>query len=396
MTDLIQKFSIDSASSIHERQTLQNTRDTILAKLSEKHLMSEKSKQVTSHGIGKIVKNVPLKGLSSSNKFELSHDDGSFSGDSSSLTPSSDTHSHSFGSKAESSNSNGGELQRLKEELAVAKCQIARMDLEISQNKITKHTIDQAFSSPSDPNIFASSGNPDSLRAGNHVSLVDNNHQAYHRNADWYNNDYRSESGNLSHAAVYEGSQASWNNALGGSWQAMSASGSLNSQSNQPNSSQSGLEASTLDTNGIAQTYNQPAFGVQQHSHGFAGNRTDVFNRAPGNFNHSNMPGHSFMEHEARRFPSPFSRPNSAFGAKKKIQGWTQYPKDGFVDGISPSPPLTPASYHSSNAIPAIGRPMSGCARLSPTAVEFRNHNMPPTPWNTQVSIAYANLDRLC
>lgn len=374
-----------SALSNHGRQPPQSNRDTMIANLNEKCLLPEKAKQIGSNGIVKNMKNAPLKGLSTSNKFDISHDDGSFSGDSSSLTPSSDTHSQSFGSKAESSNSNSGELQRLKEELAVAKCQIARMDLEISQNKITKHTIDQALGSTSDQDFFTNSGNPDSFRSENHVSL-NGNDQAFQRNADWYNNEYRSEPSGSSHVTVYKGSQASWNNALSGSWQATSTSSSLNSQPNMPNPSQNESETNALDTSMIAQTYNQPAFGAQQHSHRYTSNRTEFLNRATGNFNHSDIPGHSYMEYEPRRFPSPFSRPNSAYGAIKKSQGWTQYTNDGFVDGISPSPPLTPASYHSSHAIPAIGRPMSGCARLSPTAAEFRNHNMPPTPWNTQVS----------
>ena len=350
---------------------------------------------MNSNGINKSAKNVPVKGLSTSNKVELGHDDGSFSGDSSSLTPSSDTHSQSFGSKAESSNSNSGELQRLKEELAVAKCQIARMDLEISQNKITKHTIDQALNSPSDQVFFANSGNSDSLRAGNHVSLDSNDHQMHHRNAAWYKDEYRSELGDSSHATVYENPQTSWNNVLSESWQSKNISDTLDSQLSLPNSSQSGLKAGMLDTNNIAQTFNQPAFGVQQHSHRFASNRIDFFNRAPGNLNYSNIPGHLLTEQEAGRFPSPYSRPNSAVGAIKKSQGWTQYTNDGLIDGISPSPPLTPASFHPSNAIPAIGRPISGSARLSPTAAEFGNCNMPPTPWNTQVSILWASRDCL-
>lgn len=386
MADLTQNFSMASALSNHGRQAPQSNRDTMLANLSEKCLLSEKPKQINSNSIVRNVKNAPLRGLNTSNKFEISHDDGSFSGDSSSLTPSSDTHSQSFGSKAESSNSNNGELQRLKEELAVARCQIARMDLEISQNKITKHTIDQALGSASDQDFFTNSGNPDSFRSENQVSLNGNNHQVFHRNADWYNNEYRSEPGGSSHVTVYKGSQASCNNALSGSWQATSTSSSLNSQLNMPNSSQNKLETNTLDTSINAQTYSQPAIGAQQHSHRYTSNRTDFLNRAPGNFNHFDIPGHSYIEYEPKRFPSPFSRPNSAYGAIKKSQGWTQYINDGFIDGISPSPPLTPASCQPSNAMPAIGRPMSGCARLSPTAAEFRNHNMLPTPWNAQVS----------
>ena len=387
MTDRVQKLNIDPTTSSYGKEPFQNPRDTIFAKLNEKQLTSEMPKRLLSGSNSNCGKEKIWKDLRSLKRIDFNHDDDSYSGDSTSLTPSSDTHSQSFGSKVEPGNGNVDELQRLKEELAVAKCQIARMDLEISQNKITKHTIDQALSSPSDQEFFAQSCNSNTLRKDSSVSFDNDGQPLLARNTNWNTDDSRSELGDSTCAASHQGSHASWNNPLTGVWQPNNASNTLHSHLALPTSSWTGSEEGALNANSTAQSFIQPNFSMQQHSHRFASSRADFLNRASGTFNNPALPGHTVIDHGGRRFPSPFSRPNSAFGAMRKNQGWGQFTNNGLIESISPSPPLTPASFQSSNVFPAIGRPMALSARLSPTAAEFENNNMPPTPWNTKVRL---------
>ena len=344
----------------------------MLAKLDDKQHTAEVPKHLLSSGNSKGRKEKLWKGLRTLNRMDFIHDDDSYSGDSASLTPSSDTHSQSFGSKPGSGNNSIGELQRLKEELAVAKCQIARMDLEISQNKITKHTIDQALSSPSDQELFVRSGSSNSSHNEMYNRSNGKNYLAVNRDAAELGGKSQSEFDSSSRYTTHPCLQAPWDN-------------DSHPYPIIPGSTWTGLEGVGLGTNNIAQKYIKPALGQRQNPRAFTNNRTDNLNKISGNLYNSGFPAHKATEHGLRRFPSPFNRSNSAFGALKNNQGWSQFANNGLMESISSSPSLSPASFNSPTMFPAVGRPIPVGARLSPTAVEFENSNLPPTPWNTQV-----------
>ena len=388
MTDKIQKPEIDADGPSYGKDSLQVPKNGFFGNLNENHLTSALPKQMLSTGNNKFRKEKMWRDLRGSKRIDLNHDDDSYSGDSTSLTPSSDGHSQSFGSKAGSGNNNVEELQRLKEELAVAKCQIARMDLEISQNKITKHTIDQALSSPSDQELVASNGDATTMHKDGPVALNSERRSLLDQSMNWYAEGSRSKLHTPVCATTHQGPNVPWNNALAGVWRPNNALSSLHPQLALPNSSWSGSEEGALTTNNTTQTLIQPAPSVPQYSHRFCNSRTNLINQASGSFDNHTMPGHLVFDHGKRRFPSPFSRPNSAFGAMRRNQGWGHYTNNGLIDSISPSPPLTPTSLQTSNMYSAVGQPVSHNARLSPTAAEFENSNMPPTPWNTKVILS--------
>ena len=109
--------------------------------------------------------------------------------------------------------------------------------------------------------------------------------------------------------------------------------------------------------------------------------RLDTLN---SNFDHG-------FSHGFRRNNGPFGRPGSALGHLQG--GWTSYPPS-VASSANVSPPMSPMSYHGMNAgqgsPPYQPRPIG--TPLSPTAMEFSAEAMGSAgplvnnPWNSQVS----------
>lgn len=113
--------------------------DHLLAKLAQQDLLIQRQKQAVSTEDLRI----------------LSSDENSSSVNSIPVTPATET----FATTPSTEQSEGDgleedeEVSRLKEELQIAKIRIAQMDQELSQTRITNHSLDQVLASPGSPAV---------------------------------------------------------------------------------------------------------------------------------------------------------------------------------------------------------------------------------------------------
>lgn len=118
--------------------------DSLLATFAQQQALLMKQQQNLARG-GEIENGEP-----SSKEPESSLDSSLVTPDSESVGGNSSRHEESITQGQGPSSSDPAEVLRLKRELEDAKHRIARMDMELSQNRITQHTIEQGLGSPSE------------------------------------------------------------------------------------------------------------------------------------------------------------------------------------------------------------------------------------------------------
>lgn len=104
------------------------------------------------------------------------------------------------------------ELLRLKLELEAAKGKIARMDQELAQTRITKHTIDQAIGTPSELDFPV--GHQADVGSLSHLQLINNSARPHtHRDNSWADQDgSRSDTSDTLSAGGFNRARAIWGN----------------------------------------------------------------------------------------------------------------------------------------------------------------------------------------
>ncbi|KAJ5032861.1 uncharacterized protein L3040_009452 [Drepanopeziza brunnea f. sp. 'multigermtubi'] len=99
------------------------------------------------------------------------------------------------------------ELARLKAELEAARGKIARMDQELAQTRITKHTLDQAIGNTSEADYTSI------LSTEDHFQLPPVNRPQYTRDSSWAaQDDNRSDTSDALSASGFNRARAIWNN----------------------------------------------------------------------------------------------------------------------------------------------------------------------------------------
>lgn len=251
-------------------------------------------------------------------------------------------------------------MVRLKRELEVAQSRIAMMDRELSQTRITKHTIDEAIGSSSHSN----------LREVTEQLMNRLQHDVPQHSPHGFLDDNRSERS----GACSPRPGDSFGNAWMDPSQAPLVGGPIN-----PAEAGSGL--------GPWNAVMTPSSGPGAHSRFAPQPQRPASFRFDG-FSNGYDQGISQGIRRAHGF-GPYCRPGSAIGPFQG--GWNPYPPS-MGSSANVSPPMTPMSFQSMNAGHAPYHPRPIGTPLSPTAMEFSADGMlgsgPTTgnPWNAQVS----------
>ena len=298
---------------------------------------------------------------------------------------SSNSNSPSISSNSASGGITVWEVQKLKEELAVAKSQIARMDLEISQNKITKHTLDQALSSPSQSDTFVNGKLAEELLKDSAGNFTGNCRPASDRSDVWSTEERRSDTSESTGNAAGSHTQTPWNNTSKSIWPSTVGGQTQHIQRPVPTRSWGSFDPQIWNADGRAHLETQPALGAQQNSQELFRQRSDVFGRPLGGVANSVVENKFAHNYGFGRAPNQAARPDSGYGVAGKYQGWPQYPNKNFSDGINPSPPPTPNSFHPINGYMSSSRPSIGNVARPAKSNDFGCDAVTSPPWNMQV-----------
>ncbi|KAI9759383.1 MAG: hypothetical protein M4579_002372 [Chaenotheca gracillima] len=260
------------------------------------------------------------------------------------------------GQDAEKANEEN-ELTRLKRELFAARNKIAKMDQELSQTRITKHTLDQALGSPTEVNFplhrEASMQNINQMR--NNYDVM----KPASRSASeaWTSgDDMRSERSDNMSMTQYNGRPAHWG--APGDATYREARKSWEGEAMGPWSGRSvGLATPQIAPGGMPGMQPQgfrPELMPMNHHNQIQANQSlqnSGFNNGRGNISPYNQRG-----------------------------GWPAYPSNvGQLESVGPLPPFHPAAqFQGTNGYQPrpIGTP------LSPTAAEFPVSQASGYPWN--------------
>ncbi|KAL9078477.1 MAG: hypothetical protein Q9157_002598 [Trypethelium eluteriae] len=263
------------------------------------------------------------------------------------------------------------EIRRLREELTAANSRIAKMDEELTQTRITKHTLDQAMGSRTYDPFQPDLNGP--LTASSRSNLV--------RTETWMaqQDDARSDITDPLGAAGIPLNNHLWGKPGLGISQPKPADQSFPLFLDQQHAAP-GPNRAWNDRN-IAPEVNQPPFIPTLHCQRSMNFRSDKFG---GNFVVTE-PGSFGGNQSLRRQNQASGRPASNFGSASN-GAWASAPTQMNWSGkMDPNPPITPYNAESIQStygpVPSyLPRPIG--TRLSPTASEFNASNIAPTPWN--------------
>ncbi|KAL9097817.1 MAG: hypothetical protein Q9165_000143 [Trypethelium subeluteriae] len=273
------------------------------------------------------------------------------------------------------------EVRRLREELTVANNRIAKMDEELTQTRITKHTLDQAMGTASEFNLTANTRVHDPFQPDLNGPLSASSRSNLVRTENWMaqQDDARSDITDPLGAAGIPLNNQLWGKPGLSISQARSADQSLPLFLDQQQAGPTSNRAWS-DRN-IAPEVNQPPFVPTLHCQRSMNFRSDKFG---GNFVVTE-PASFGGNQSLRRQNQTSGRPASNFGSAPN-SAWTSAPTQMNWSGkIEPSPSITPYNAEAMQAtygpVPSyLPRPIG--TRLSPTASEFNASTIAPTPWN--------------
>lgn len=348
--------------------------DQLLARLSEQQTLLKEQKQALT--------------ASEANSLGTSRQSSdTFSSASIAITPASDKYvtTPPSGSHDGSAETRDIEVQRLKRELEAAQHKIARLDQEMSQNRITKHTFDQAMGPPSEADFSLRADVSESTISRLQNAFNGSTRAPYARTDNWPGHeDARSDTSEALPMGAFNRNQGIWNHA------ARRGFGMNVTTPDQPyplplNNTNLGNTRPWF-TNNTGCNVNSQGFGPHflQRS-GPPGPRVDTF-RSNNQF--MNEPAH-FPMGQVPTLMNPPSRPSSTFDTR--FNGWRSYaPTAMSTDTHGISPPPTPLSFQTMNmypppAAPYQQRPVG--TSLSPTAAEFSIQRPGSGPWNAQVRV---------
>jgi hypothetical protein len=357
--------------------------EELLSKLAEQQQVIEKQQHaLTGEPTGQIIK---LQ-LSSDSGTDISGQDS----DSSHSAVYSNTDRAPLDAQTEM-----GEVLRLKQELMAAQTKIARMDQELSQTRIAKHTMDQILGPASEAESNANGEIIELPAKAEPGSVLPSSQALAGRPNSWDMLDAPASRTQLGRGGTW----AMVDDAQSDSSEALSAGGfhrgkGIWSNSNKPNL-HLGLTAPTT------QQYVDTTSAFGQDS-----TRGTWFGRGPPQPVHSlpprvfsgpavrNMAGDNGFVNGPGQFnvPQPLHRPSIqngriGTGFNHRNAAWTPYSgnissTEHIMNG-QPSTGYQPAgSYH----IPIPYQPRPIGTPLSPTAAEFQSNNAGNNPWNPQVS----------
>ncbi|KAI9689336.1 MAG: hypothetical protein M1822_009987 [Bathelium mastoideum] len=275
------------------------------------------------------------------------------------------------------------EVRRLREELNAAHSKLAKMDEELAQTRITKHTLEQAMGASPDLSLPMRIPSRDTLESGLREPLSESARANLARTEHWM--------------AQQEDAQSDVTDPLGAAGVPFSnhlwSKPSLGMNLPKPTDHQFPLLLSQQQTmptparpwsdRNPAQAMNQPPFVPTLHGQRSMNLRSDKFGdnsftvSEPSTFG-SNQSVRRQNPDANRQFPSFGSAFNSGWGPTPNQFNW-----NGKIDN-SPSmtsfvtDPLQPSYSSAPSYMP---RPIG--TRLSPTASEFTTGNITQTPWNT-------------
>lgn len=365
--------------------------DQLLFKLSEQSVLLERQAQALTTS--------DTDGIQALLKEEVASSSGSTSATPPSnkynVTPTSSDNAGSVGTL------DIAEMVRLRKELEDARGKIARMDQELSQNRITKHTMDQAMGPPSEVDFPTRSDVTEQTISNLQLALNTSTHPAAGRQETWplHQEEARSDSSDALPAETYNRAHAVWTNNARPPY-GMSTNAHQPSQPNPPpqgyNLNVGGMRPQFRG--GMAPIMAPQAFApipqMPQQRHMPGNLRIDTFRHQNGPL--MNEPAHFAVDQGYRRSHTVPSRPASALSAR--FNGWNAYPTSATTTEITGySPPLTPLSFQSATSFPQHRveyQPQPIGTRLSPTAQEFSADPLVPTPWSTQVSEVSFGLPR--
>ncbi|KAF2755096.1 ARM repeat-containing protein [Pseudovirgaria hyperparasitica] len=275
------------------------------------------------------------------------------------------------------------EMERLKQELVDAKSRIARMDQELHETRITKHTMEHATGPPSEVDFKGDVTDQtiSSLQINFNAATrgIGSRQESWQLQAE----DARSDTSEALSAGVTNRVQGNWMNTGTKNGFACNVSAPVEQGYIAPtnnNWNMNGLRP-WYGAN-IGQGLNATGFNPPQPpSRSNPGLRIDTYR----NNQMLNEPAHFPLDHSLRRGVSnPPSRPPSAFDSR--LGAWGTYSGSAnSVDGAGVSPPLTPLSAQSMGMY-SMGsqqyQPRAIGTRLSPTAAEFSFDAAVPSPWN--------------
>ena len=274
------------------------------------------------------------------------------------------------------------EIARLRKELNDANSKLAKMDQELAQTRITKHTLEQAMGAPSDFNAPGNGHVREPFESGLHGPLTASAGSKLARTENWMaqQDDARSDVTDPLGAAGIPLNNQLWNKPGLGTNLPKPVDQQfplfLDQQQTAP------APARPWNDRNIAQDSSLPQFVPALHAQRSMNFRTDKF--GGNNFNVSEPP--VFGGGQTLRKPNPdSSRLGSGFGSATIAGGWGPAPTHVNWNGkIDSNPFTTDPSQSAYPHVPSfLPRPIG--TRLSPTASEFNAGNMTSTPWNAGV-----------
>ena len=289
------------------------------------------------------------------------------------------------GSNQSAKGSDDEEICRLRKELSAANNKLAQMDEELTQTRITKHTLEQAMGNSSDFQMPTTSRAHDPFDSGIEGPLTASSRSNIARTESWMaqQDDARSDITDPLGAAGVP-----LNNQL---WSKPGFGINLPKPVDQHFPQFHGQQAAPVPSRAwndrsVTQDASQPSFVPALHAQRSMNFRSDRFG---SNTFMVNEPTTFGSTQSLRRQIPDSSRPNPNFGSALNGQ-WgpatTQLNWNGKVEPIPPINhfPADPMQSTYPSVPPYIPRPIG--TRLSPTASEFNAGNIAPTPWNAGVS----------
>ncbi|KAI9699361.1 MAG: hypothetical protein M1836_002972 [Candelina mexicana] len=357
------KQKIERSSSAVDNIMHYTSMDQLLAKLSQQQVLLEKQQS-------------SLKTTDTADTTPA-HDPDDSSTASVPITPATDSFDIAPSTiYAESQPDEAVEMQRLKQELLAAKTKIARMDQELSQTRITKHTLDQAMG-PLTETDFPFSKEDDvteqTISKLQHALNASTRPQESRHDTWAVGDDARSDTSDALSAGAYNKTQGHgiWGNA------ANRVTPSLDQPYSRPqNWSQEPVRPWFSRTPG-AQGMPPQGIGLQQQQHrAYSSQPFGVTGRPLNAVQTQFQPGPRHPISQNHRITSAYNHRNG---------GWAAYPGSvSSVDGSSaPAAPYQATGVFTGQPPPYQPRPIG--TPLSPTAAEFTTTHVPANPWNAQV-----------
>lgn len=286
------------------------------------------------------------------------------------------------------------EMALLKQQLEAANTKIAKMDEELSQNRITKHTLDQAMGSASEFD-FPLTQHKDDMKGSLHNNSFNSLSHSANRGTEGWN---VMEDSHSDHSEPYVMGQAP--HRVQGMWRAPRSSGMSSAcMTGFPASDASIASSNTTWNAGRPYMTGGPNSGIP--GHGFGGYPGGVRGlppppihldapRGPNNYYND-----SIQFSTDRRAIQPPNRPASAvaprFGSSGFVSAYNGSMAPDSHGLTPPMTPLTPTFPYQTNGMYGASAMFSGPgtigSRLSPTAAEFnlRGGLIRNDPWNSQV-----------